>query len=318
MLRQFGAEEIDRALDYDKLATALAAAFVEGGVEAPLRQAYDVGTEAAPGRLLMMPAWRRGGRFGVKLVNVFPENGVRGLGAVNGVYAMFDGQTGMPLAVLDSDALTNKRTAAASRLAARYLARPDAKTLLVVGTGHLAPHLARAHALGRTLDRILVFGRSAPKAAAVAALLAAEGLPAAPVSDLDEAVAAADIITCATTARTPLIRGAQVRPGTHVDLVGAFRPDMRESDGALIARARVFVDTRAGALAEAGDLVLAEAEGAFDVDRLAGDLAGLCAERVAGRRSAEDVTVFKSVGVALEDLVAAEMVLAAEGAPSGR
>lgn len=321
MLRQFGAEEINAALDYGALADALAAAFVAAQVEAPLRQVHDVGTPAAPGHLLVMPALRRGARLGVKLVNVFPQNGPKGLGAVNGIYVLFDGTNGLPLATLDSDALTNRRTAAASLLAARHLARPDAETLLVVGTGRLATHLARAHfarahLAGHPLSRVLLFGRDATKTTALAGLLAQEGLPAVPAADLDRAVAEADIITCATTARNPLILGGKVKAGAHVDLVGAFRPDMRESDGALIARARVFADTRAGALKEAGDLVQAKAEGAFADDDLVGDLSDLCAGRVRGRLTPDEVTVFKSVGTALEDLVAAEMVLAAseEGA----
>lgn len=316
MLRQYGPEEIHRALDYDALADALADAFARAEVEAPLRHAHDVGTEAAPGHLLMMPAFRRGVRIGVKLVNVFPQNGARGLGAVNGVYAVFDGSTGLPLAILDSDALTNRRTAAASRLAARYLARPDSATLLVVGTGRLAAHMARAHARGRSLARVEVFGRDPAKAEALAGRLAEEGFPAAPVTDLDRAVRDADIITCATNSRAPLILGEKVKVGAHVDLVGAFRPHMRESDGALIARARVFVDTRTGALKEAGDLVQARDEGAFADNQLVGDLYDLCSGRTTGRGGPEEVTLFKSVGTALEDLVAAEMVLAAaeEGA----
>lgn len=316
MLRQFGAEEINAALDYDALADALSAAFAAGEVEAPLRHVHDVGTEAVPGHLLMMPALRRGVRFGVKLVNVFPHNGASGLGAVNGIYVLFDGSNGLPLAVLDSDALTNRRTAAASRLAARHLARPDAATLLVVGTGRLAAHLARAHAAGRALSRLLVFGRDPAKAAALADRLAREGLPAAPAADLECAVGEADIISCATTSHAPLILGAWVKPGTHVDLAGAFRPHMRESDGALVARARVFADTRAGVLREAGDLLQAKAEGAFADEDLIGDLSDLCAGRVKGRAGPQEVTLFKSVGTALEDLVAAEMVLAAgQGAP---
>lgn len=309
-MRQFSAAEIEQALDYGALADALAAAFASPQVEAPLRLAYDVGGADAPGHLLMMPAWRRGARFGVKLVNVFPQNGRRGLGAVNGVYVLFDGETGLPEAVMDSDALTNQRTAAASLLAARHLAREDARTLLVIGTGHLAPHLAHAHATGRRLARVMVHGRAPEKARALAARLAAEGLPAAPVEDLAAAVAQADIVTCATTSRAPLVRGDWVRPGAHIDLVGAFRPDMRESDDALVARARIFVDTRAGALAEAGDLLQAKASGAFDEGRVEGDLFDLCAGRVKGRAGADEITLFKSVGAALEDLTAAELVLA--------
>ncbi len=300
---------VHAALPYDRLADALADAFAEG-LRAPPRHHHEV---PRPGRepavLLLMPAWRPGHETGVKLVHVAPGNEALGLPVVQGLYLLFDGPTGTPRAVLDGTALTLRRTAAISALAARHLARPDSHTLAVFGAGALAPHLARAHAAVRPLRHCLVWNRSRPRAERLARALAADFASVRVVEDRHTALAEADVVTCATRSTEPLVEGDRVRPGTHVDLVGAFTPAMRESDAALLARARVFVDTREGALAEAGDLLRAIKEGAFTAGALAGDLSDLCAGRVPGRRRADEITVFKSVGTAVADLVAATLAL---------
>lgn len=314
MVSVFDAEQIHAALGYRSLISALEKAFAEARTEAPVRQSYDVGVPGSPAYLLTMPAWQRGTVMGVKLVNVFPGNAALGIGAVNGIYVLFDGATGVPKAIMDSDALTNRRTAAASALASRFLSRPDSRTLLLIGTGHLSAHLAAAHCVVRPIERVLVWGRSAGKATALAAKLAGSGVPASAVDDIAAATAEADIIATATTSTVPLVRGARVKPGTHVDLVGAFTPAMRESDDELVARSSVYVDTRAGALAEAGDLLQAEAAGAWGREQLRGDLHDLCSGAVKGREREDEVTLFKSVGAAMEDLVAAELAVAARGA----
>lgn len=310
MLRVFSAEQVHAALGYRSLAAALQRAFAEARAEAPVRQSYEVGLPGVPAHLLTMPAWRRGDVIGVKLVNVFPSNAALGQGAVNGLFVLFDGATGAPRAIMDGDALTNRRTAAASALASQFLSRPDSRTLLVIGTGHLSAHLAAAHCAVRPIARVLVWGRAAQKAAAVAAALRAEGLPAEAAPDLAAATAAADIITCATTSTVPLVLGADVKPGTHVDLVGAFTRDMRESDDALVEKSAVYVDTRGGAFAEAGDLLQPMAAGRWSQDLLRGDLYDLCSGTAAGRGDGAEITLFKSVGTAIEDLVAAELAAA--------
>lgn len=312
MTRLFTAAEVEAALPYPRLVEALRAAFREKGEAMPVRQSFDVGTPAAPGHLLLMPAWRRGEALGAKLVTVFPENAARGLGSVASLYVLFDGETGQPQAILPGDELTNRRTAAASALAALFLSRPDSRTLLVIGTGHVAFHAAEAHCAVRPVSRVLVHGRSPDRTQAFMDRLAARLGPGVMVSfapDIPAAAAQADIITCGTTATRPLICGADVRPGTHVDLIGAFTPQMRESDDALIARSAVYVDTRAGALKEAGDLVQPIASGAWHADLLRGDLHDLCAGHVAGRGSEAEITLFKSVGAAIEDLTAARLVM---------
>ncbi|HSQ72204.1 MAG TPA: ornithine cyclodeaminase family protein, partial [Rubrivivax sp.] len=223
-----------------------------------------------------------------------------------------DRRSGAPLAVLHGDALTLRRTAATSALAAHHLARPDATTLLLVGPGRLAGWMARAHAALRpVLREVWVWGRRAAAAEALAAELAAEGLPARAAPELQAAVARAHIVCCATTSTEPLVCGEWLAPGTHLDLVGGFRPDMREVDDAAVARARIVADTYAGALAEAGDLVQPLARGVIRRDQVVAELAELLRGRVAGRRDTAEITLFKSVGTALEDLAAARCVLAA-------
>jgi alanine dehydrogenase len=300
---------VDAALPYGRLVDRLREAFREGAAAAPVRHHHAAPRPGQdPAVLLLMPAWREGDVTGVKLVHVASGNEARGLPSVQGVYVLFDGPTGTPLAVMDGAALTARRTAAASALAASYLARPDSRVLTMVGAGAMAPHLVRAHAAVRPIAEARVWNRSRPRAEAVAAELRAGGLKATVVEDLEAAVRDADVVSCATMSREPLVRGAWLPPGTHVDLVGAYTPGMRESDDEAMRRGQVFVDTFDGALAEAGDVLLAIEAGALTRERILADLRGLCTGRHPGRTDGAAITVFKSVGTALEDLVAARMV----------
>ena len=290
-MRAVDAAATEAALPWDRLIPALRDAFV-AGAEAPQRHRH-----ALPhGTLLLMPAWQ-GSWLGVKLVTVHPGNAGQGLPAVHSTYLLSDARTGEPVALLDGDTLTERRTAAASALAASYLARPDASRLLVVGAGRVARLLAPAHAAVRGIRQVEVWARRPAQAEALAAELRGAGFEAVRAEGLQEAVGRADIVSCATLAAEPLVRGAWLRPGTHLDLVGAFTPAMREADAVAVARAAVFVDTEA-ALAEAGEL---QGVPAGDVR---GTLAGLC-RGGAGRRDGGEVTLFKSVGAAIEDLAAA-------------
>ncbi len=301
MVRVYAAPQVHAALPWDTLAGALEAAFIAGAA-VPLRHAHGL---SASDTLLLMPAW--GGRaIVVKVVTVMPAAAA----TVQASVLVLDRASGEPLAVLDGEALTLRRTAATSALAARHLARPDASRLLVVGSGRLAPWMARAHAALRPgLARIEVWGRRAAAAEAVAAELAAEGLPAVAVAELEAAVHQADIVCCATTSTAPLVHGAWLAPGTHLDLVGGFRPEMREADDDAVAGARIVVDTYAGALAEAGDLTQPLARGRIARAQVGADLAELLRGERPGRSTAAEVTLFKSVGTALEDLAAAELVV---------
>jgi alanine dehydrogenase len=313
-VRVIDAEEIHRRLDFPSLIAALRDMF-RAGCEVPLRHHHGIPAataNGAPGTLLLMPAWQPGRALGVKIVTVFPDNARQALPAVYGTYLLLDAATGAPAALLDGTALTLRRTAAASALAADYLARRDAARHLLVGTGALSPYLAAAHRVVRPIRETLVWGRDPAKAAVLAARLAADGFAAAPVPDLAPAAAAADIITCATLAREPLIRGDWLRPGTHLDLVGGFTPEMREADDAAVRRARIYIDTEA-ALNEAGDIVQPLRSGVLERDEIAGDLFLLTRGRCQGRCNATEITLFKSVGSALEDLAAAQLAVSRAG-----
>lgn len=285
------------------LVDALHGAFVRGA-QVPLRHAHALSPSDT---LLLMPAWDE--RLLItKLVTVIPG----APSTVEATVLAMDRATGHPLAVLDGEALTLRRTAATSALAARHLALPEVDTLLVVGTGRLAAWMARAHvALRPGLQRLLMWGRRPAAAQALAAELAAEGVPAAAAVDLETAVRQARLITCATTSNEPLVRGAWLAPGTHLDLVGGFRRDMREVDDAAVVRSRILVDTHAGAGAEAGDLVQPLERGVITREAVVGELAQLLRGQCVGRRNPQDITLFKSVGAALEDLAAARLVLGA-------
>lgn len=294
-------------LGWPDLIAALRRAFAEGRV-VPLRHTHRIDDPAgAGGTLLLMPAWQPGRWLGLKTVSIFPGNSARGLPGLHSTYTLFDATTGAPLALLDGDVITSRRTAAASALAASFLAREDAATLLVLGSGRVARLLAPAMRSVRPIKRCLVWNHRPESAQALARQWCDEGLAAQAVTDLQAAVAEADIVSCATLATAALLRGQWVREGTHLDLIGSFTPQMRESDSACFARSRVFVDTEE-ALVKSGDVLGAIAEGAFDAARLQGTLAQLCRGDVAGRRSAGEITLFKAVGNALEDLAAAELV----------
>jgi ornithine cyclodeaminase len=298
-----------RHLPFDALIPALRAMFV-AGPEVPLRTTHRVGGpggDGSGGTILLMPAWRTGARLGIKTVTIFPDNGRLGLPGLHSTYLLFDAATGVPLAQLDGNEITSRRTAAASALAASFLARADARRLLILGTGRVAALLAAAMREVRPIDEVVVWNHRAASAERLAGALRAAGLAAQASPDLEAAVAQADIVSCATLATAALVRGAWLLPGTHLDLIGSFTPQMREADADCFARSRVFVDT-AEALAKSGDVLEAIAAGAFDSAQLQGTLAELCAGTRPGRRDPAERTLFKAVGTALEDLAAAELV----------
>jgi len=295
-------------LPWPALIGAIEALF-ERGADVPQRQALTIPVPGgADGTLLLMPAWIGGDTIGVKAVTFFPGNTARGLSTISAAYLVFDGMTGAIGAAMDGDAITVRRTAATSAVAAKRLARADARRLLVIGTGQLGPNMAAAHAAVRAYDRIEIFGRSPDKAETVIAALAAEGIAAHRADDLEAAVRQADVIPCCTSATQPVVRGAWLKPGTHLDLVGSFKPDMRESDDETVTRARLFVDTRAGALLS-GDLAQPISAGIIAESDLVADLADLVTGRHPGRRDASEITLFKSVGHALEDLAAGRLII---------
>ncbi len=301
------------SLPFERLVPAIAAMFAEG-CQVPLRHAHTVGTpETGQGTLLLMPAWQAGGRLGVKTVGIYPENRHQGLPGLHSVYILFEAATGVPLALFDGNVITSRRTAAASALAARYLSRPDARTMLVVGAGRVASLLPQAYRTVRPIEAVQVWDIDTALAAQFVERLAREGLRATLASDLEAAVAGADIVSCATLSTEPLVQGAWLRPGTHLDLIGGFLPTMREADDACFAVATVFVDTEE-ALLKAGDLLAPLQKGVLRREAIAADLAALCRGQHTGRTRADEITLFKSVGSALEDLAAASLAYDAQAA----
>jgi ornithine cyclodeaminase len=228
---------------------------------------------------------------------------------VHASYSLFSAVDGTPIATLDGTELTRRRTAAASALAARYLARPDASRLLMVGTGALAPHIIDTYTAARAISTVRVWGRNPERARTLARTFAGRAFDIEATEDLESAVRWAHIISCATLSTHPPVRGDWLLPGQHLDLIGAFTPTMREADDEALVRARIYVDTREGALAESGELVQAMAASRITPAHIRGELAELVQGSVPGRRSAEEITLFKSVGCALEDLAAAELAL---------
>jgi ornithine cyclodeaminase len=314
-MRTIDGGAVDAALSYPALVDTLEAAFAKGA-HAPPRHHHTIELENRPqATLLLMPAWEASapgsagaGRYlGLKAVTVYPDNAARGQPAVLGSYILMSAETGETLAVMDATRLTAWRTAAASALASRHLSRPDSARMVMVGAGALAPFLVRAHASVRPIREVKVWNRSRPAAEALAARLEQAGISAAVAGDLGAAVAEADIVSTATLSSEPLVRGAWLGPGTHLDCVGAFRPTMRETDDEAVRRARIFVDTRA-AFAEAGDIMQPMQAGVIDSNDVLGELADLVRGKLRGRTSPEEITLFKSVGASIEDLAAAVAV----------
>ncbi|MCZ8098516.1 MAG: ornithine cyclodeaminase family protein [Burkholderiales bacterium] len=305
------AADVDRLLDPSGLADALAEAF-RSDIVVPMRHHHEVERPGDEATLLLMPAWTgksvSPAYVGTKIVSIYRGNAARGLPSVMGSYLLNDGATGAPLAVMDGSRLTVWRTAAASALAARALARRNASRMVMVGAGALAPFLIRAHAAERRLTDVALWNHRPERAREMARDLAAQGLPVRAAESLEAAVREADIVSCATLSVEPLVRGEWLKPGAHVDCVGAFKPTMRETDDACIRRASLFCDTRAGALKEGGDLAIPVASGLIKPADVRADLFDLARGVHSGRTSEDEITLFKSVGTAIEDLAAAILV----------
>jgi len=267
-------------------------------------QSDPAGGEA---QFVTLPGWAPGGPIVVKMVGVFPQNAALEppQPAVQGLVALFDGATGAPLLAADGAAMTARKTAADSALGASILARGDAEELLIIGAGALAPHFAEAHLAARpSLRRVMIWNRTATRAEAVAEGLRKKGIDATVSEDLDGSVALADVVSCVTMSDKALVKGALLRPGAHLDLVGAYLPTLREADDAALTRGTIFVDSRNN-MTGGGDLSQAVASGAITWDAVRADLFELVQGRAEGRTRADQITVFKNNGGAHLDLFAA-------------
>lgn len=306
------AEQIHQCIQPAALVDKLQAAFASE-INTPKRQHFDIENPLCEREttLLVMPSWQVGSDIGVKLVTVVPEADKFNLPSIQGTYVLLDAVRGGVKAVLDAPSLTAKRTAAASALASRFLSSESASTLLMVGTGTLAPELIKAHCSVREIKKVLVWGRTQEKASKVKKITEAwsSNLEIEVINDLQQGVEQADIISCATMSMTPLIKGNWLRPGQHLDMVGAYRPDMREADDDVVKRCRIFVDNVKTATIETGDLAIPLAQGVISEQSIEADLFSLSKGLFDVNRSHRDITFFKSVGHALEDLAAAQLVM---------
>ena len=304
-MRMIDAAEVRRLLTFPLLVDALEAAHRRPRMEA---QDTFMGSDSA--LYFIRNAVDTGRYMASKLITSFPDNPARGpLPAVQAVVALFDGTDGRPLCVIDGTELTYWRTAADSALGAKLLSRSDPTTMLVVGAGEMAPRLVAAHrAVRPSLKKVLIWNRTTARAGRLAASLRGQGIAAEAVGDLDAATREADLISCCTRSHTPLIKGANLKAGVHLDLVGGYTPETRESDDEAARRSRVFVDRRASAFHGVGDILGPIESGAIKESDVRGDLYDLAPGNVQGRSSAGDITFFKNAGGGHLDLMTAEVV----------
>ncbi len=306
-MRTVCGEDVHRLCDWRKLVAALAEGH-RGPRPLTGRAGLEIEMRGERQSYLNLPAWLPGIAVGTKLVTVIPDNPdrFRDVPAIQAAYVLFDGNDGSLLGLIDGTALTYRKTAADSALGAMLLSRDDPETLALVGAGGLAPYLARAHlAVRQSIRKVLVWNRSRPHAEAVAAGLRADGVDAELAGDLEVAVRRADIVTCCTASTEPLVKGAWLKAGSHLDLVGAFTPDMRECDDQAVKRARLFVDSFEYAVDKPGDLASPLARGVISRDDIEADLFDLCRPDYAVRRRPDDVTLFKNGGGGHLDLMTA-------------
>lgn len=309
-MKFYTADAVHAALDYAYLIPALRKAHMGAHPYGDHLLADD--PEGSGNQFVSLLGWKGVSAIAAKLVGVFPGN--RDLdppqASVQGIVAAFDPDTGAPRFVADGEAMTFRKTAAVSGLGAALLAREDAETLLVVGAGGLAPHVLAAHCAARpSIRHVLVWNRTAARAQALASASAGGAVDVTAVADLDAAVARADIISCVTMSTAPLVRGELMKPGSHLDLVGAYRTDMREADDTAMQRGALFVDTRNG-MEGAGDLAQPVAAGLIGWDAIRADFYDLVQGRHAGRTSADEITICKNVGGGHLDLFTAEALMA--------
>ncbi len=304
---QITTDYIENNTDFNSLIEELKNRFTSDSILVPMRHHHDFPNPVVQedSTLLLMPAWNPGKEAGVKIVTVSPENGQFDLPSIQGTYLYMDPVKGSIKAIMEAKSLTTKRTASASALASSFLSRPDSSSLLMIGTGALSSNLIKAHASVRPIKEVYIWGRNHEKAQKIVEDLKDEQFTIKAIRTIEEKITEVDIISSATLSKTPLVFGKHLRPGQHVDLVGAYKKDTREADDETIRRGSVYVDTFQGGLKESGDIVIPLKEGTLKEEDIKADLFQLCSGIGKGRANDTEITVFKSVGHALEDLAAA-------------
>lgn len=292
-------------IDYTELVKALDEGFSQTDIHTPLRHHHDYGPDHT---LLLMPSWQDEKDIGVKLVSVNTKNQAINLPSIHGLYVYMDYKTGAPICLLDAKALTSIRTAASSVLAASYLARKESDSLLVLGTGAMIPKIVKAYASLFPLQELFIWGRNFSKAQNVIASLdeaLKNQFEIRAVENYDALISQIAMVSAATLSKEPLIAGKQLVKGQHVDLIGSYKNDMREADDDVMRISKIYVDSYEGALTESGDLSIPLQSNVISRSDIQASLFELCSKTKTGRNNVDDITVFKSVGHALEDLVAA-------------
>lgn len=298
---------IEQNCNFNELINALQIGFSTSQIQVPLRHHHDFPNpvENKDSTLLLMPAFHPGKDMGVKIVTVSPNNGKYDLPAIQGAYIYLDAHKGTIKAILDAKSLTAKRTACTSALASSYLSRKDSSSLLMIGTGALSKNLILAHASVRDITKVFIWGRSLDKAKAICNELEGQSFICTAIENIEDKISEVDIISCATLSPTPLVSGKWLQPGQYIDLVGSYKKDMREADDETILKSSIFIDTYQGGLKESGDIVIPLHTGIITKDDIKADLFELCGKGKIGRTTENEITLFKSVGHAIEDLVAA-------------
>ena len=300
-------DKISELLDYKNLIEALSEIF-QSDYTMPVRHHHFYRTEEGnENTLILMPVWNS--QFmGMKQVTVAPANAFKNMPSIFAQYILSDAKTGQPLAMMNATELTARRTACTSALAASFLCREDAENLLIVGGGKVAQHLIQAHLAVRNFKKVSIWMRNATKLEEFVAGLKEQGIHTEAVTNLEESARQADLISCATLSKTPIIKGEWIKPGAHLDMIGSHKPDTRETDDDAILKSSIFVDSRAGALHETGELALPIAAGIISEQDVKADIVELVKGIHTGRTAAQEITLFKSAGLAIEDLAAALLV----------
>lgn len=300
-------EKISEYLEHKKLIEALREIF-QSDYTMPVRHHHFYKTpEGNDNTLILMPVWNNE-YMGMKQVTVAPANANHNMPSIFAQYILSNSKTGEPLAMMNAAELTSRRTACTSALASSYLCREDAENLLIVGGGKVAEHLVQAHLAVRNFKKVSVWMRNNSKMEEFVAGLKNKGILAETVTNLEESARNADLISCATLSKTPIIKGDWIKPGTHLDMIGSHKPDTRETDNDAIRKSSIFVDSRDGALHETGELALPISEGIISERDVKADIVELIKGIHPGRTSIEEITLFKSAGLAIEDLAAALLV----------
>ncbi len=301
-------QQLAELLPYPELIEALREGFLLKS-HVPLRQFHSIKTEeGADNSLLLMPSWQQGGMLGLKMTMVCPNNHKKNLETVQSTYILSDATTGVSKAVLDGDELTVRRTACASALASSYLSNPQAKSMLMMGSGKLTPHLIRAHACVRPLQEIYIWARRFDQAKTLAETLNNQlEVNIIAIDNPEKYANICDIISCATLAKEPILKGKWLNNagGQHIDLVGGYSYNMREADNDVIKNSDIYVDTFEGALSEAGDILQPIDQGIITKDDVKAELYDMVKSGFQ-KSDPHKTTLFKSVGTALEDLIAAK------------